>query len=330
MINKLSERINLSRVLENIGLPRSTYYYWKNQKDISNSGSRKTKNKPSWSLSNKERQTVLNIMNSEEYCDMSPAQIYHSLLDKDEYFCSIRTMYRILSENNQIKERRQRRSSNYIKPELLAISPNQVWSWDITKLKSVLKWTYYYLYVILDIYSRYIVGWLLAYRENSDLAKQLIYETCLKQNIARDQLTIHADHGSSMRSKPVAFLLSDLGITKTHSRPYQSNDNPYSESQFKTLKYHPTFPDRFNSIEEARTFCSEFFNWYNNNFYHSGLGYYTPYSVHYGTYGEIYLGREKALEKAFSRTPLRFKNGVPKPKKVPDCVWINKPKDVNN
>ena len=207
----------------------------------------------------------------------APAEVYATLLDEGTYHCSIRTMYRILQEADEVRERRnQLRHPNYKAPELLATAPNQVWSWDITKLKGAMKWTYFYLYVILDIFSRYVVGWMVAQGESSALAAQLIAETCQKQNIAKGQLTIHADRGSSMKSKPVALLMTNLGITKSHSRPYVSDDNPYSESQFKTLKYHPAFPERFGSIQDARSFCQKFFHWYNGEHRHGGIGLMTP------------------------------------------------------
>jgi len=248
------------------------------------------------------------------------------LLDAGTYLCSVRTMYRILEENQEVRERRnQLRHPGYKKPELLATAPNQVWSWDITKLRGPVKWTYYYLYVILDIFSRYVVGWMVAHREKSALAKKLIEQSCEKQDIQRDQLIIHADRGPSMTSKPVAFLLADLGVTKSHSRPYVSNDNPYSESQFKTMKYRPDFPERFGCIEDSRSFGQDFFRWYNTEHYHSGIGYLTPEDVHYGRAEQIIKERERVLEAAFEKHPNRFKGKVPKPMALPGAVWINKP-----
>jgi putative transposase len=214
---------------------------------------------------------------------------------------------------------------NYTKPELLATAPNQVWSWDITKLKGAVKWTYFYLYVILDIFSRYVVGWMVAHREQDGLAKRLIEETCLKQGIQPGQLIIHADRGSSMRSKAVAHLLSDLGITKTHSRPHVSDDNPYSEAQFKTLKYCPQFPQRFGSIQDARCFCQGFLSWYNKEHYHSGIGLMTPESLHYGMAEDVLTRRRIVLAEAYEKHPNRFKGKMPKPPALPEAVWINKP-----
>lgn len=273
-----------------------------------------------------ERSQVLDALHSEQYVDKSPYQVYASLLDKGEYLCSVRTMYRILSDENEVRERRQQRQRSYYeKPELLATKPNQVWSWDITKLKGPVTWTYYYLYVIIDIFSRYVVGWMIANRETAELAKYLISETCEKQQVESGTLTIHADRGSPMKAKTVALLMSDLGITKSHSRPSVSNDNPYSESQFKTLKYSPMFPDRFGCIEDARSFCQNFFQYYNKDHYHWSLGLLTPESVHYREAEEIVRKRSKTLLKAYERNPNRFVKQVPTPANVPNEVWINKP-----
>jgi putative transposase len=277
-------------------------------------------------LSEAERQQVLNVLHSDRFADKSPAQVYAILLDEGIYYCSIRTMYRILEAHGEVRERRnQLRHPNYKKPELLAVAPNEVWSWDITKLRGPVKWTYYYLYVILDIFSRYVVGWMVAHRESAELARRLISESCRKQGIEPDQLTIHADRGSSMRSKSVALLLSDLGITKTHSRPYVSNDNPYSEAQFKTLKYQPEFPDRFGSIQDSRAFCQPFFIYYNTEHRHSGIGLMTPEAVHYGWAKEINAARQDTLLSAYAMHPERFVRKAPKPPLLPNEAWINPP-----
>jgi putative transposase len=258
--------------------------------------------------------------------DKAPAEVWAILLDEGKYYCSIRTMYRVLAEQNEVRERRnQLRHPHYQKPELLATAPNQVWSWDITRLRGPVKWTYYYLYVILDIYSRYVTGWMVAQRESATLANRLIAETCRKQGIRPGQLTIHADRGASMRSKPVALLLSDLGVTKTHSRPYVSNDNPYSESQFKTLKYCPEFPNRFCSMWHSRSFCVGFFKYYNSEHRHSGIGLLTPAAVHYGRSEKISEARQETLLQAYHRHPERFVNGVPQAPILPQEVWINPP-----
>ena len=284
--------------------------------------------KPPRALSEPERKQVLNTLNSERFMDTVPYQIYATLLDEGTYICSVRTMYRILSEEGELKERRnQLRHPAYSKPELLATGPNQVWSWDITKLKGPQKWTYYYLYVIIDIFSRYVVGWMVAYKESAILAKRLIEQSSLKQGIVPNQLTIHADRGSSMKSKLVAQLLMDLGITKTHSRPHLSDDNPFSEAQFKTLKYRPQFPQRFGCIEDSRSFCRDFFTWYNTKHYHSGIGFMIPYMLHYDMVPEILQKRKQVLFEATLKHPERFPNGIPTPPIVPSAVWINKPKE---
>lgn len=258
---------------------------------------------------------------------MSPAAIRTALLDENRYLCSVSTMYRILHSLDEVHQRRNvRHHPRYHKPELLATAPNQVWSWDITKLKGPVKWSYYYLYVIMDIYSRYTVGWMLAERETAALAKRLIKETCMRQEVARDKLIIHSDRGSQMTSKTVAQLFADLGVTKSLSRPQVSDDNPYSESQFGTLKSRPDFPDRFDSLEAAKAFSRDFFDWYNNDHYHSGIAMMTPYMVHYGLSEERSRARHGIMLNAFSQHPERFVNGMPKILEVPKAAWINKPK----
>jgi len=280
-------------------------------------------------LSKAERQSVLDSLHSERFVDQSPSEVYAALLDDGIYYCSIRTMYRILADNKEVRERRnQLRHPKYTKPELLATKPNEVWSWDITKLRGPAKWNHYHLYVILDIFSRLVVGWMVATRESKSLASRLISETCAKQSIAGGELTLHADRGASMKSKVVALLLSDLGVTKTHSRPHVSNDNPFSESQFKTMKYRPEFPDRFGSIQDARAFCGRFFDWYNTEHYHSGVGLLTPSAVHYGEAAGIIESRQDVLSAAWTLHPERFVGGAPSPPVLPDAVWINPPQEV--
>jgi len=270
---------------------------------------------------------VLDQLNSERFADQSPRQVYSKLLDEGDYLCSVRTMYRVLAENQSSRERRnQLQHPHYQKPELLATGPNEVWSWDITKLKGPETWTYYYLYVILDIYSRYVVGWMLAHRESADLAKQLIETTIEKQEVQSEQLILHSDRGPSMTSHSVAQLLGSLGVTKSHSRPHVSNDNPFSESQFKTMKYRPEFPKRFGGYEDALQFSREFFDWYNNEHYHSGIGLLTPSSLHDGQAAEIIAGRKITLQQAWRNNPERFVHGIPQPEKIPAAVWINAPK----
>ena len=281
---------------------------------------------PARALSQEERETVRDVLNSTRFQDCAPAAIQATLLDEGQYLCSTRTMYRVLNEDGASRERRdQLTHPAYRKPELLATAPNQLWSWDITKLRGPAKWTYYYLYVILDVFSRYVVGWMIAPREAAALATKLIEETCDKHLIQPDQLTIHADRGSSMRSKPVAFLLADLSITKTHSRPYTSNDNPYSESQFRTMKYRPEFPDRFGCLQDSHAFCQRFFPWYNDDHRHSGIGMLTPATVHFGEAPAIWEKRQTVLDAAYLAHPDRFVRRPPIPLPLPKEVWINKP-----
>jgi len=256
-------------------------------------------------------------------------QVYATLLDEGRRPCSLRTMYRILDANRQVRERPdQLRRPEYKKPELLATGPNQVWTWDITKLLGPVKWTYFYLYVILDIFSRYVVGWTVATSESSLVAKALIEEACRRHGIQPDQLTLHADRGSPMISKPVAFLLADLAVTKSHSRPHVSDDNPFSEAQFKTLKYRPDFPERFGSADHSKQHCRDFFPWYNNEHRHSSLGFHTPYDVHYGHAEQKREQRIAVLDAAFRAHPERFPHGPPKPPALPSAVWINKPRHL--
>lgn len=282
---------------------------------------------PARTLPTAERAAVLEVLHEPRFVDRAPAEVHAKLLDEGRYLCSERTMYRILEENQEVRERRdQLRHPPYSAPQLLATRPNQLWSWDITKLLGPAKWTYFYLYVILDVFSRYVVGWMVAHRESAALAEKLIRETCERQGIAPGELTLHADRGPSMTSKPVALLLSDLGVTKTHSRPHVSDDNPFSEAQFKTLKYRPEFPDRFGSILDARGFCQAFFPWYNSEHYHSGIGLLTPEDVHLGRAAARIAARAEVLARAFADHPERFVRGLPQPAPAPTAVWINPPK----
>ena len=270
---------------------------------------------------------MLAELHSERFLDSSPAQVWATLLDEGRYLASERTMYRLLgARHGTVRERRdQLEHPVYQRPELLAERPNEVYSWDITKLLGPAKWTYFYLYVILDVFSRYAVGWTVQHRESAQVASDLIAQVCEQQQIARDQLTVHADRGSSMTSKPVAFLLADLGVTKTHNRPYTSTDNPYSEAQFKTLKYRPGFPQRFDSIEHARAFCRDFFDYYNHQHRHSGIGLMTPAAVHHGRAEAIHADRASVLDAAYAANPERFVRRPPTPPPVPAAAWINKP-----
>jgi len=320
----LAMEVGIRSACEALSVCRASYYRW--SIPLRSDTHRADPRVPSCSLSNEQRQEVLDVLHEDRFIDRSPWAIYAALLDEGTYLCSVRTMYRILKEQGEVRERRNQLSHPvYSKPELLATGPNQVWSWDITKLKGPVKWTHYYLYVMLDIFSRYVVGWMLASRECNSLAQKLIEQSCQNQSIGPSQLIIHSDRGPSMSSKPVALLLADLGITKSHSRPHVSNDNPYSEAQFKTLKYRPEFPERFGSLEDGRSFCQRFFPWYNTEHYHSGIGYLTPEQVQFGLSQQIVKEREAVLRKAYQTYPDRFKQGMPKPLPLPEAAWINKP-----
>ena len=273
-----------------------------------------------------ERRQLLDVLHSERFVDQAPAEVWATLLDEGSYLASVSTMYRVLHAAGEVAERRRQATHPaHVKPELVADAPNRVWSWDITKLLGPVKWTYYYLYTILDIYSRYAVGWMVAARESAALAERLLAATTAKQHISRDQLAIHADRGSSMASKQVAHLLADLGVTKSHSRPHTSNDNPYSESQFKTMKYRPEFPDRFGSVQDARAFCQQFFGWYNFAHHHSGIGLLVPADVHHGRAGQVRAARAEVLTGAYAAHPERFVRKPPQPPALPTSAWINQP-----
>lgn len=306
-----------------LGVARATAYRHRSPRVAAPPRSRR---RPPAALSEPERTAVLAELHSERFADASPAAVYATLLDEGTYLASERTMYRLLAANAEVRERRnQLRHPAYARPELLATGPRELFSWDITKLRGPAKWTYYHLYVILDVFSRYVPGWMVAARESAVLAEQLIAETVEKEGIEPGQLVIHADRGSSMRSKPVALLLADLGVERTHSRPHVSNDNPFSESQFRTLKYRPAFPARFGSLEDARSFCSEFFTWYNGEHRHSGIGLLTPAVVHAGLAAEATAARAVTLTRAYEAHPERFVRHPPRPPQVPTAVWINPP-----
>jgi putative transposase len=281
---------------------------------------------PARALTVPQQQAVLDLLHAPRFADQAPAEIYATLLDEGVYHCSIRTMYRILDQNGEVRERRQQlRHPAYQKPELLAEKPNQVWSWDITKLMGPSKWSYFYLYVILDIFSRRVVGWCVADAETATLFKPLFDDAIEKHKVPPGQLTLHADRGSPMQAKATAFLLADLGVTRSHNRPHTSNDNPFSESHFKTLKYQPRFPKRFGCIEDARTFCRTFFDWYNQDHHHCGIGLMTPDQVHYGQIDAVHAARQLTLSQAFRENPERFVNKAPIPPAKPTATWINPP-----
>lgn len=312
-----------------LGLPRATWYRARARSaratNAADTQTRLLKQSPR-SLSSDERGRVLDLVHEPRFADLAVPQVYATALDEGTYICSQRTMYRILASRGEVRERRdQVRRPVYAKPELLASAPNQVWSWDITKLKGPKKWNYLHLYVILDIFSRCVVGWMVAARESARLAEKLIADTIEKHGIVPGQLTIHADRGSSMTSKDVALLLVDLGVTKTHSRPHVSDDNPFSEAQFKTMKYRPEFPDRFGSIEDARAFCVRFFRWYNEQHRHSGIGLMTPADVHFGRAHAVRERRAVTLDRAYLAHPERFVRSKPAPPQLPTAVWINRP-----
>lgn len=302
---------------------RSTHYRRRRPRLVAEPKPRPT---PARALSERERAAVLELLHGERFCDRSPAEVYATLLDEGTYLASERTMYRILAGNQEVRERRnQLRHPCYLKPELLATGPDEIWTWDITKLRGPQKGIWFHLYVIMDIYSRQVMGWMVAPTESARLAKRLIAETIRKHKVDPIKLTVHADRGSSMKSKAVVELLNDLGVFRSHSRPHVPDDNPYSESQFRTLKYAPSFPARFGSIQDARTFCSTFFNWYNNDHHHSGIGYLTPAVVHAGKAASVRENRSQTLQSAYAAHPNRFVRGIPQPPPLPVATWINPP-----
>jgi putative transposase len=319
---QLATTLGLVTACDVLQVPRSSVYRARQPQPAP-----RPRSEPVRALSDMERETVHRMLNSERFADQAPHEVYATLLDEGTYLCSPSTMYRVLDEHAEVRERRaQLRHPAYAKPELLATHPQQVWSWDITKLLGPVKWTYYYLYVLLDIFSRYVVGWLIADREAGALAELLITETCAKQQIARDQLTIHADNGGPMIAKPVALLMNDLGVLPSHSRPHVPKDNPFSEAQFKTMKYQPDYPERFGSLVDARTWAHTFFPWYNEEHHHSGLGFMTPAAVHSGAAVRLFTHRQQTLSAAYAAHPERFVKGLPIPPALPTAVWINPPK----
>jgi putative transposase len=325
-MSELASKIGVKSACEALNVPRSRIY--RQRQPQAEPAPRPI---PAHALSNTERDVVRDVLNSERFMDQAPRQVYAALLDEGVYLCHWRSMYRILHSHNEVRERRLiRRHPGYKKPELLAEGPNEVWSWDITHLRGPVKWSGYKLYSVLDIFSRYVVGWMIAEEESSELAKQLIAESARKQGIQPDQLTLHADNGSPMKGKPLSQLLLDLGITRSHSRPHISDDNPFSEAQFKTMKYHPDYPDRFGSIDQARTWARCFFAWYNDQHYHSGLNLMTPASVHFDEAIAVQAQRQSVMSAAFEACPERFRAGLPCVKGAPSAVYINPPKACEN
>lgn len=321
----LGEQIGLKQACEVLKVPRSRVYRARPPRPQPTERPR-----PLSALSAQERDQVRQALNSDRFVDKAPRQVYAALLDDGQSLCHWRTMYRVLAAHDEVRERRdQRRHPTYTKPELLATAPNQVWSWDITTLRGPVKWTSFSLYVLLDIYSRYVVGWMIAERETAALAQELVEITCQRQGIARDQLTLHADNGGPMRAKSLALLLDELGVSASHSRPHTSDDNPFSEAQFKTLKYHPGYPDRFGSLQEARAWARPFFEWYNEAHYHTGLSLLTPASVHFGQADAICQQRQTVMNTAYAARPERFSQGRPIVASPPKEVWINPPSRPN-
>ena len=317
----LATAVGVRRACDALGVSRASWYRARKPRPA-----RRTRPRPPLALRPDEVETALAVLHSERFVDLSPRTIFATLLEEHRYLGSVSTLYRLLAARNESRERRaQRRHPRYARPELLATAPNQLWSWDITKLKGPAKWVHFLLYVILDVFSRCAVGWMVAHRESSELANRLIRHACRAHRIPPGQLTLHADRGSSMKSKPVALLLADLGVTKTHSRPHVSNDNPYSEAQFKTLKYRPEFPDRFGSIEDARAHCKAFFHWYNHEHRHSGIALFTPADVHRGLIEPRLRTRQATLDAAFRAQPNRFKGAPSAARRPPNAVWINPP-----
>lgn len=306
-----------------VGRPRATHY---RRQAPPKPRSTAPRSAPPNKLTDEEMDAVLDMLRSERFVDLSPAQVFHILLDEGTYLGSVSTYYRLLRANGEVRERRRQATHPpRVRPELVARQPLVVWSWDITKLKGPKKGEYYDLYVVLDIFSRYVVAWCVAPSESGELAKELIADAIARQQVPPGQLTVHADRGSSMTSSPVVELLAFLGIGRTHSRPHVSNDNPYSESQFKTLKYCSAFPERFGCIQDARAFCETFFAYYNHEHRHSGIGYHTPASVHYGTAAEVRAKRAETLDAAYAANPARFRHRRPEPPKIPAVAWINEP-----
>ena len=319
----LASKVGVAPACRALGVSRSTFY----RRARPAPGRRQPRPMPARALSKIERQQVGATLASPRFVDRSPAEVAATLLDEGRYLCSERTMYRILSANGGVKDRRnQRVHPPFAKPELVATAPNQVWSWDITRLLGPRTWSYYYLYVLLDLFSRYAVGWMVADRENSALAQRLIEETCLKQGVEPKTLTLHSDRGSPMTAQGTAQLLARLGVTRSLGRPQVSDDNPFSEAQFKTLKYHPGFPSRFPDQDNATAYCRSFFPWYNTEHRHAGIAMLTPETVHYGRAQAALEQRRRALSAAWKRHPERFVGGQPAHKPLPQAVWINKPR----
>lgn len=323
-IDKLAPVIKRRPACELVGRSRASHYRHRQPPVL---GPPRPRPRSARALTNAETDALLEALNDERFCDKAPAQIWATLLDEGTYLASISTMYRLLRAHHQVRERRAiARHPAQVKPELVATAPNQVWSWDITKLAGPHKWNWFHLYVIIDVYSRLVIDWLVAPRESAALAEEFIAEAIYNHGIPPGQLSLHADRGSAMTSKTVTQLLADLGVLQSHSRPHQSNDNPYSEANFKTLKYSPRFPKRFTSIDHARRFCAAFFDDYNTNHRHSGIGLHTPADVHFGRANAVRTQRQHVLDAAYTARPERFRLR-PQAPKIPDIAWINRPEE---
>jgi putative transposase len=326
LLDQAQPRMSIARACQALGISRATYYRRHKSELPQEPKVASACRVPGRALTSEQQQQVWDHLHSERFADKAPAQIVAMLLDEGQYLCSVSTMYRLLRSRNEVHERRrQRAASTASRPELLATAPREVWSWDISKLKGPQKWSYFYLYVILDIFSRTVVGWCIAEKENALLAEALIQETLLREEIVPGTLTLHADRGSAMTSHTVAELLVDLGVLKSHSRPHTSNDNPFSESHFKTMKFRPEVPERFGSVEDARATFRALFAWYNNEHRHSGIAMLTPAMVHSGIGSQVLAARATVLAAAYAAHPQRFVNQAPVPEVLPNQVWINPP-----
>lgn len=322
-MEELAVSVGVKTACEALGMPRSSRYAARRPRVLKD---RAPVPPPPRALTPAEKATVRETLNSERFADQAPREVYATLLDEGQYLCSVPTMYRLLAENKEVRERRnQLRHPVYAKPRLVANAPNQVWTWDIAKLPGPVKWAYFGLYVVLDLFSRFVVGWLIAAHESAALAEQLIAESYARQGVGRGQLAVHSDRGGPMIAKPLGVLFDALGITPSLARPRTPDDNPYSEAHFKTVKYHPTFPDRFGCLLDARMWGQQLFHWYNYEHHHTALGLMTPAAVHFGQAPALLLGRQRVLEAAYTAHPERFVRGLPKPPMPPTDVWINRP-----
>jgi putative transposase len=319
----LARQVGVAPACCALGVSRATFYRRTRQGTGQQQPRRRT---PARALEPREREAVREVLYAPRFADRSPGEIVATLLDEKKYLCSERTMYRVLAQEGASRERRnQLRHPSYTKPELLATAPDEVWTWDITKLLGPRKWIYYYLYVILDLFSRYVVGWMVAEKENASLAARLIEESCSKHAVRPEILTLHSDRGAPMTAKCTAQLLADLGVTQSLSRPRVSDDNPFSEAQFKTVKYHPGFPGRFSSQPGAVDYCRSFFPWYNHEHRHAGIAMLTPADVYFGRAAAILAQRQQVLDQAYEARPDRFPRGRPQVPALPEAVYINPP-----